>query len=461
MSSFGDALPVLGAIAGDAAAGSDRGHSQALTDEAINAIKAAQQPDDIANLTNYQQYQDAGQLTPDQESVINAAPSQAGQVKADPKMLAAQMQALNSLKQLSQTGMSATDKARLNQIQQSAASQAEGQRQQVLQNFAQRGLGGSGNELLAQLQASQNAANQGNQQSLDVAGQAQNAALQALQGYGQQASGIEGQEYNQQAQAANANDLTNRFNTTNQLAQQQRNVASRNQAQASNLQNKQNLMNANTGQSNTALQQQKAGEQDLFNDQLNQGKALSGAEFAGANAYNNMGNQQAQKWTNIGNGLSNMSDSSSIMGMFGGGGGGGAAGGAAAAAAEGGTVPTNQDLQKRQQQGQQQPPQYFAGGGLVDGTVAYPTIQEDSSSGGGGGGGGIMSMLPMLAMLAAHGGSVPGKAPVQGDSYANDKVHILVSPGEIILPRHITMSHNAPELAKLFVENEMRKQGRK
>jgi hypothetical protein len=50
------------------------------------------------------------------------------------------------------------------------------------------------------------------------------------------------------------------------------------------------------------------------------------------------------------------------------------------------------------------------------------------------------------------GGKLPGKAAVAGDSLKNDKVPIMGSPGEIMLPRSVTMSDNAGEKAKAFVE---------
>jgi hypothetical protein len=104
-------------------------------------------------------------------------------------------------------------------------------------------------------------------------------------------------------------------------------------------------------------------------------------------------------------------------------------------------------------------------------------------SGGGGGAGGMLGGLG--SMLAAHGGqvpgngprsnaakhlkslpmptadtggalksggSVPGEAPVKGDSYKNDSVKALLSPGEIVLPRHVTQGPDAAEKAKAFVE---------
>lgn len=48
------------------------------------------------------------------------------------------------------------------------------------------------------------------------------------------------------------------------------------------------------------------------------------------------------------------------------------------------------------------------------------------------------SMLPISRVPAyAHGGNVPGNAQQAGDSFANDKVPALLSPGEIVVPRSV------------------------
>lgn len=56
----------------------------------------------------------------------------------------------------------------------------------------------------------------------------------------------------------------------------------------------------------------------------------------------------------------------------------------------------------------------------------------------------------------ARGGAapaeVPGKAKFKGDTRSNDTVPALLSPGEIVLPRTVAQSEDAPEKAKKFVE---------
>lgn len=50
------------------------------------------------------------------------------------------------------------------------------------------------------------------------------------------------------------------------------------------------------------------------------------------------------------------------------------------------------------------------------------------------------------------GGTVPGSASIPGDDIRNDKQPAMLSPGEIVLPRSVTMDESAPEMAAGFVK---------
>lgn len=54
----------------------------------------------------------------------------------------------------------------------------------------------------------------------------------------------------------------------------------------------------------------------------------------------------------------------------------------------------------------------------------------------------------------AQGGLIPGMPAVGGrvDTPANDSVPVMASPGEVVLPRSVTMADDAPERARAFVE---------
>jgi len=126
-----------------------------------------------------------------------------------------QLQALGGVEELSQTGLSAIDRAALSEIQNEIAMQERGQRESILQNMAQRGLSGSGQELAAQLQSSQAASQLASQQGLQQAAQAQQARVNALSNLSNMATGIESTDFQRQAQKAQAQDVINQFNTQN------------------------------------------------------------------------------------------------------------------------------------------------------------------------------------------------------------------------------------------------------
>lgn len=52
----------------------------------------------------------------------------------------------------------------------------------------------------------------------------------------------------------------------------------------------------------------------------------------------------------------------------------------------------------------------------------------------------------------AKGGEIKGSAKFNGDTRTNDTVPALLSPGEIVLPRSVAQSEDAPEKSKKFVE---------
>lgn len=64
-------------------------------------------------------------------------------------------------------------------------------------------------------------------------------------------------------------------------------------------------------------------------------------------------------------------------------------------------------------------------------------------------------------IIMQHGAMVPGQAKVKGDNQKNDIVDAKLSPGEIVIPRTVVNSKDAPEAAKRFVEAILAKKGKK
>lgn len=71
--------------------------------------------------------------------------------------------------------------------------------------------------------------------------------------------------------------------------------------------------------------------------------------------------------------------------------------------------------------------------------------------------GGLMnaagSAATMGMMRKAHGGKIEGQAKVKGDSYENDTVPAMLSPGEIVIPR---TKAKDPTKAKAFVDEVLK-----
>jgi hypothetical protein len=166
-----------------------------------------------------------------------------------------------------------------------------------------------------------------------------------------------------------------------------------NQFNMANTQQQNQTAAANTQQSNQAQltnQQGRTGiQQQNFNDQMARAGGISGANNSMAQGY---AAQDAAQTAQI-NGMVGMAANAYTGGMYG------------------------------------------AARGAADKKAADGYAGSDSSNYGG---------------YAAHGGMIPGVAPVQGDSLMNDNVQMNLSPGELVIPRSHAQS---PGLAKAFVDH--------
>ena len=168
-----------------------------------------------------------------------------------------QLQALGGVEQLSQTGLSAIDRAALTEIQNEIAMQERGQRESILQNMAQRGISGSGQELAAQLQSSQAASQLASQQGLQQAAQAQRARVDALSNLSNMATGLESTDFERQAQKAQAQDVINQFNTQNTNVAGLRNLQTQQDLSTMNAQERNRIAQANTDLMNRQMVENK------------------------------------------------------------------------------------------------------------------------------------------------------------------------------------------------------------
>lgn len=406
---------VIGGLIGQDQASGDRAKGQGYSEQAFQELLGLGLPPDLSKEIILQHFQEAGMLTPEMEQDIEQTYSKVAQMQTDPTGRNAQLQALQKLKGLSQTGLGAEDRAALNQVRDQVQRDLEGKRQQIMQNFQARGQGGSGAELISQLQAAQGSANQASMEGDRLAAMAQQRAREALMQSSNLGSDIRNQDYTESLNRARAEDALNQFNVQNQIAREQRNVASRNSAQMANLQNKQSIMNANVQMNNNELYRQNQAKRDYWNDQMTRAKLRSGA-------YGGMGDMYQQR---------------------------------------------GDAIAKREQD------RYTALGGIVEkGAKAIATMGGSEMMPSGDEGTTTPSQMPQPQYDSymdrkykniygyAHGGEVgsedediPDGNPIEADldNEQNDVVPAMLSKGEVVLPNSVTQHPDAPQKAAEFV----------
>lgn len=179
-------------------------------------------------------------------------------ITLDPRMKDFEMRALADLEQISKDGLSARDQADLAQLESQVNRQNAGRTGAIQQSMAARGMGGSGLELVAQMQANQDATERQALASLEKAAMAQDGRRNATAQLGAQAGQMSARDFQQQAQRAAAQDAINRFNVANQT-----------QTQMYNHQGRQGVANQNTTQNNNfaanKMQAQQGGAQMRYN----------------------------------------------------------------------------------------------------------------------------------------------------------------------------------------------------
>ncbi len=224
-------MATLGQILGTDTTGAENRYLQQLL--ATTALQPKAPTLEQINLPQYgagEQFQYIGNYTPEAMSATELR-----NLLVSPEMRAQELATLEQLNQIvTGQGLSDIDRARLAEIRAQQASQERGARQAILQNMAQRGMGGSGSELAAYLQAQQSAADRASLEGAQVAGEAQARQLQAGLQRAQLAGNIGERDYAREAQKAQAQDIINRFNVEN-----------RNLAQMSNLERQQAISNLN------------------------------------------------------------------------------------------------------------------------------------------------------------------------------------------------------------------------
>lgn len=363
-------------------------------------------------LPQLQQYVQAGIMTPEQATAYLQKSNAYDDIQTDPKTTEAEMTALSQLQGVAaDNGMTPEMRAQLTSALNTANTNTQGERGSITDALAQRGVSSSLFGPATQMAASGQDAQTANLAGTQAAGQAEQNALTAMTNSGTLAGNINNQEYQQAAQKAAAANAIAQWNAENQTQNSQFNTTNANAAQTANLANAQNISNTNTQNANARTGYNANLPQTVYNDQMQKAAGMAGintqqASQATAQGNQNMGIYGAALNLAAPQPFTGQSAGSTLSGQSGGGG--------------GGSVPAG------------------AGGAMMGGGSA--------GAGAAGGAGAADSAI----LLASTGGDVPGRPTVPGDSLKNDKVHALLSPGEVVVPRTIASN---PGRVKQFVSH--------
>jgi len=158
-----------------------------------------------------------------------------------------QRNALSKYSNLAETGTDVIADAQREEALFDADAQDKARRNQIVQNMANRGLGGSGQDMLAQMQSSQDSAVNARSASLDAVKQAEARRLGALDKMAGLAGNVRGQNFQVEQNNANVMNAFNQRLSSSKNQYNQNAADTQNRAQQFNIENEQRVNAANTG----------------------------------------------------------------------------------------------------------------------------------------------------------------------------------------------------------------------
>ena len=212
--------------------------------------------------------------------------SKMNEIELDPALRENQMAALDSLRQQSEEGLTATDKYAMEQMLGDVDAQERSQRASIESDMARKGMDSSGAALMAKLQGTQSGANSARDKAMQMAAQGQQNRMAAIQSLGNLSGQMNQQDFAQQAQQASAHDAISRANAMNRQNVSGQNLAARQaiENQRSNIANQQQTFNKGLEQQQFDNKLKKTGAQNVVSqNQANMFQNQAGAQ-AGADA---------------------------------------------------------------------------------------------------------------------------------------------------------------------------------
>lgn len=418
----GAGLGVLSTLMGSSAAKKQSKAAMAALEQAKQVFAQLQLPS-IEDMTmpELQKYIQAGILSPAQAQAVTVQKNAYDSMNVNQQGSAAEIAALNKLQDVANSGgLDAQSQAKLTQALDQSRTQLQGQRGAIEDQMAQRGLALSPLRLALERQNASEDARTANSAATQAAADAETRALQALSSSGQLGGQLQAEQFNEAANKAAAANAIAQFNAQSQTGVNTSNAAARNAGQEFNITNAQNTSNQNVGASNQRTQYNTGLAQQNYNNALAKATGEAGAFDKIAQQNNTQAGQQAGLYGGL----------AGVAGQLG--------------AAFGRSFSPSTTAPSPAPAAQPNTTPYYlqpTGDPYTPGSSPWGYAE-----------GGPVKPVSMRA-----GGTVPGNAPVEGDSSHNDIVRALLSPDEIVVPRSAVQA--GPDTASSFVRDIMKMQG--
>ena len=437
----GGALGLLGGLFG----GGDNDEAIAAMERAAAAINAIGLPPDLSNPVTIKYLQQSGIMKPEMLEKLSLNADKVNTLIENPDNIKQQKYALNALKDMSATGLTATDRAAYNQLRSQVAGDTQAKTNQILQQQQMRGQASSGDSLAAQLAAIQGSNQNASKEADRIAADATSARRNALSQFSGLASGMRDQDLGTQKYNMQNEIERQKFLDANSLSRQAANVQNANAAQQMNLQRQQQVGDTNVNMGNSELYRQQQAKRDYWNDKLRQASAAAGV-------YQNEASMLGQQAAN--SAASNQSMITAGLGALG-----------TLGNKFGSTPKYDTNVSKAvNPQGVAadqinaldnftMKPKYASGGVVPSPSPVFQKNAEEFTKGFNKGGSIEESVNNLKNALfgkepnknMAHGGVV-GEVPT--DTEQDDRVPAMLSPGEIVIPK--SFAHD-PDLSKAYI----------
>jgi hypothetical protein len=260
-------------------------------------------PPDLAEAIVYTQFQQGGQLTPEQLSALPIEAQKAVQIVESPEMRQKQEVQRQALEQLSRTGMGPQELLALEKVRRTTASDAQSRFQSLMGKYEQMGQAGGGASLAAALQSNQAADDRAAMEAMQAASMAAENRRSAIKQAYDAASGMRATDLDVTKANAENERQKQMFDIQNAINRQKINAENRAAAQRFNVARQQEVSDKNIAQQNAeALRRGHTAKQAMYENQLNLAKAKAEAYSGRAGIEQQRGQARAQSWMDLGKG---------------------------------------------------------------------------------------------------------------------------------------------------------------